>query len=317
MKETYRANFEAKGFDGAAPSSILFFPAGKSSISASKGGKPAQIEVTVSKETADLLQSELAAALLAANEGIASRPFVDFAHEGKTAAALPTSFRWEEGKGVMLDLEWTASGKAAVEGKDFSYFSPEWFQKDGKVTGLNIPGTVGGLVNTPAFQNIGKIAASLTSMDYYKTEILSVLIDLGLITQEQVETMAADDAVKMVRKMADENKTMRASLAESEKVTAARVQADSDLVTAQASIVSLTKQIEADKEAHTAALKAVENSVNTKVAEIVKAAGVKFPVKAETVNASPAASGQVTHAEFKAMTPAEKTSFSASGGKIV
>jgi len=54
-------------------------------------------------------------------------------------------------------------------------------------------------------------------------------------------------------------------------------------VTARASIATLTAQVTADKETHAAALRAVETSVNVKVAEIVKAAGVKQPVAASTV----------------------------------
>jgi len=308
MKETYRANFEAKGFDGAAPSSILFFPAGKSNISASKGGKPAQVEVNVDKATADLLQSELAAALLAANEGIASRPFVDFAHEGKTAAALPTAFRWEKGKGVMLDLEWTASGRAAIEGKDFSYFSPEWFQKDGKVTGLNLPGTIGGLVNTPAFQHIGKIAAALTTnpnMD----ELLQLFKDLGLVAGDVTEI--TPEVVAVIREKLTPKPEVEVEM---EAMRAASVQADTDLVTARASIASLTAQLTAKDEAHAAALKAAEASVNVKVAEIVKAAGVKTPVAASTLTKSDPKT--VNRASFDAMSQRERDDFFKSGGKL-
>jgi phage I-like protein len=308
MKETYRANFASPGFDGKAPASILFFPAGKSNISASKGGKPVQLEVNVDKEVADLLQSELAAAIAAAETGTASRPFVDFAHEGKTAAALPTAFRWEEGKGVMLDLEWTASGKAAVEGKDFSYFSPEWFQKDGKVTGLNLPGTIGGLVNTPAFQNIGKIAAALTqnpTMD----ELLKLFKDLGIVAEDVTEI--TPEIVAVVRDKLTPKPEVEVEM---EAMRAARVQADSDLVTAQASIVSLTKQIEANAETHAAALKAVESSVNVKVAEIVKAAGVKTPIAGSTI--SKPEQKIVNRAAFDAMSQRDRDDFFKAGGKI-
>ena len=303
MKEIYHANFEAKGFDGTAPSSILFFPAGKSNISASKGGKPAQVEVNVDKEVADLLQSQLAAALEAAANGTASRPFVDFAHEGKTAAALPTAFRWEEGKGVMLDLEWTASGKAAVEGKDFSYFSPEWFQKDGKITGINLPGTVGGLVNTPAFQHIGKIAASLTTNPIMDA-LLQLLKDLGFLPADATEI--SPEAVAILKEKLTPKPEVEVEM---EAMRASRVQADTDLITARASIASLTKQIETDKEAHTAALKAANESVNLKVAEIVKAAGVKTPVTAAVASAEPSTKAELWAEYGRLSDPVAKRNF--------
>jgi hypothetical protein len=50
-------------------------------------------------------------------------PFVDFDHEGKAPAAIPRRFRWVPGKGVMLELLWTHSGKQSVQGKD-AFSSP-------------------------------------------------------------------------------------------------------------------------------------------------------------------------------------------------
>lgn len=280
----FTASFAAKGFDGKAPDSIVFFPVGTHSISASKGGEPVEIEMEITEDLAALLEADLQKSLAAAAAGTASRPFIDFEHTGGRAAALPLSFSWNPEKGVILALEWTPAGRDAIEGKEFSYFSPEWLMKDGKVTGLAQPGAIGALVNVPAFQSIGKIAASLNSMDsYLSQEILSVLLELGLITQAEVEQKAADAAIKRVRDMVAENSVAASLKTEAETIKAARVQADTDLVTARASITSLSKQIESDKEAHQAALKAVENSVNVKVAEIIKAAGVKTPVKTDTL----------------------------------
>jgi hypothetical protein len=317
MRDSFRANFTTAPFDGVAPASILFFPAGKSEIQARKGGKPSLVTVDINQDVVTTLQADLDAALTAAESGTASRPFVDFQHEGGRAAALPKSFRWEEGKGVMLDLEWTASGKAAVEGKDFSYFSPEWMMKDGQITGLNLPGSVGGLVNTPAFQNIGKIAASFTTMDsYLSNEIMAVLLELGLITQTEVEQKAADAAIKRVRDMVEENKIAAALKTETESIKAAHVKDSSDLITARASITSLTKEIESVKAAHTAELQSVKDSLPLEVAKVVKAAGLPAPLPCSTVNQSAEFSSNVTKAEFARMTPAEKMAFSSKGGKI-
>jgi len=88
----------------------------------------------------------------------------------------------------------------------------------------------------------------------------------------------------------------------------------SNEVTARASITSLSKQIEADKEAHQAALKAVESSVNVKVAEIIKAAGVKTPVAASTI-ATPEQK-TTTRAAFNSLSHQERNQFIRDGGKL-
>lgn len=279
------ASFSSVGFDGKAPDSIVFFPAGKHEINASKNGKPAKVSVEITAEIADLLDGQLKDSLKAAEEGTASRPFVDFEHTGGRAAALPKAFRWDAALGVVLDLEWTPAGRAAVEGKEFSYFSPEWLMADGKITGLSQPGPIGGLVNTPAFQVIPKIAASLTNMDsYLSNEIMAVLLELGLITQTEVEQKAADAAIKRVREMVVENKMAASLKTESETIRAAHTKDGNDLITARASIVSLTNQIETLTAAHTAELTKVKASVNEEVAKIVIAAGLPKALPASTVN---------------------------------
>lgn len=90
------------------------------------------------------------------------RPIIDFDHKHSgPAAAIPTAFRYEEGKGIVLALDWTRAGREAIEGKDFSYFSPEFLiNDDGTPGGLPSRGPLGALVNNPAFREIPRIAAS-------------------------------------------------------------------------------------------------------------------------------------------------------------
>jgi hypothetical protein len=58
------------------------------------------------------LQSDLEELL-----GSSVKPFIDFDYTGQAAAADPKRFVWKPGEGVFLALEWTRSGRQAVEGK--------------------------------------------------------------------------------------------------------------------------------------------------------------------------------------------------------
>ena len=137
-------------------------PAGRHSICCSKDDAPAEIEVNVDEELVSVLNEQLQAARALADAGKASRPYIDFDHAGGEAAAIPTEFFWADG--IRLRVEWTAAGAAAVSGRVYSYFSPEFFaDKSGKVTAIPAVGPIGALVNTPAFQEIERIAASLTA----------------------------------------------------------------------------------------------------------------------------------------------------------
>src|SRR5262245_62002675 len=106
------------------PDSLEWMPAGRHEVSASLDGKPWKGTVEASPEDADRLDAQLQSLLSESNAGKASRPFVDFNHEGKDAAAIPTKFFWKDG--IRLAVEWTAAGLAALKGRVFAYFSPEF-----------------------------------------------------------------------------------------------------------------------------------------------------------------------------------------------
>lgn len=145
------------------PDSIEWMPAGTHSICCSRNGEPAEIEVQVDEALVAVLNEQLQAARALADSGKASRPYIDFDHASGEAAAIPTEFFWQDG--IRLRVEWTAAGAAAVSGRVYSYFSPEFFaDKSGKVTAIPEVGPIGALVNTPAFQSIERIAAALDSL---------------------------------------------------------------------------------------------------------------------------------------------------------
>ena len=207
-------------FNGSVPKEIVFIPKGETLISASYQGKPKQVKASGTKELAALLNSQLQESIYAASQGISSKPFVDFNHENGRASAHPVAFGWDEELGVMLELEWTPAGQSAVEGKEFSYFSPRfaWDDKTKQIMGLQQPGAVGGLVNTPAFQNIPAIAASLTestTMDISKLLELLKTYGIELSPESDMEAVcsALEPKLKSMACAATELPTVQASLA--------------------------------------------------------------------------------------------------------
>lgn len=148
--------------DADAPAEIVYLPEGTHHINPSVNGKPAKVTVNVPAEKGAEIAASFQKALDERNKQNV-RAWFDFEHKRGTASALPKSFRYEQGKGIMVALEWTGAGRTAIEGKDFSYFSPEFYLgDDGIPDGLPERGPLGGLVNEPAFREIPRIAAADT-----------------------------------------------------------------------------------------------------------------------------------------------------------
>lgn len=146
--------------DGCAPPCILYMPQGRHGIHATVNGAADVRTVEVDESCVASLQADLEEKLAAFRAGAAPRPIVLFNHETGPAAFRPSSFAWEEGKGVVMQGEWTRSGREAVEGGDYAYHSPRFALLDGRPCGL-LPGVeVGSLTNDPAFESIESIAAA-------------------------------------------------------------------------------------------------------------------------------------------------------------
>lgn len=164
-------------------------------------GKPESITVRVlpskGPEIAAVLQADLMK-----RQASNVRPWFDFEHKRGVASALPKAFRYEAGKGVMCALEWTAAGKAAIEGRDYSYFSPEFYiGDDGVPNGLPERGPLGALVNEPAFREIPRIAAGdASTIETNHQSTMSKLIFAALaISAAAVD--AESEAVKAIDKL--------------------------------------------------------------------------------------------------------------------
>jgi hypothetical protein len=134
---------------GKCPAEIMYMPAGKSTIRANVNGRAKEITVDVSPMTTGLLQASLLRLLA---EPVT--PFIDFLHRGEEATAMPKGFRWTP-EGVMMSLDWTSAGKAAVEGNTYRWFSLTFLLNEaGNPAGLPETGPVGAFTNNPAFRRM-------------------------------------------------------------------------------------------------------------------------------------------------------------------
>lgn len=146
--------------ESGVPSEIVYLPEGEHDITPTVNGKAQRIKVRVPSDKGEAIAAKLQAAL-ADRQKQNVRPWFDFEHKSGKASAIPTAFRYEAGKGIMASIEWTGAGKAAIEGKDFSYLSPTFLIDDnGLPSGLPSRGPLAALVNEPAFREIPRIAAS-------------------------------------------------------------------------------------------------------------------------------------------------------------
>ena len=222
----------------------MFIPEGEHSITPSVDGKPGSIVSKVSPERGEAIVGALNNSLKKRHSKNV-RPFIDFDHnETGPAAAIPVSFSYEVGAGIMLELEWTASGKSAIEGKDYSYFSPLYSmsRSTGEPVGLEKDGAIGALVNGPAFTTIKRIAANQSQPQNQTPEMeTTYLIKAGLLTDAEAKT---DKVAEIVS----------ANIA-SIKVEAAKVAGlESEIVTLKAAAV---------KGAEITAERAVDDAVKT------------------------------------------------------
>lgn len=179
--------------DGA-PDEIVYLPEGTFEITPSVNGKPKKLKIEIDGEIEAAFQRDLDARLSAS-----PRPTLDFGHEEGRASAIPKSFRYEPGRGLVLALDWTGSGREAIEGRDYSYFSPTFlFLKAGdglvRPSGLAKTGAIGGLVNNPAFRQIERIAAEDKTEDHTNNQNeMEILAKCKLLTDHEAAKDNAEE----------------------------------------------------------------------------------------------------------------------------
>lgn len=141
---------------------VMWMPGGVHVITPFAGGMGSPIRVMV--DAAGAVEIERQRAALTAK---GQRPYFDFEHEDGGASFWPSTFFWKDGAeaGIYARGEWSADGKAGVEGKKWRMFSPV-FHVDSKrastarlVCKLDASPNMGGLVNTAAFKEISPLWA--------------------------------------------------------------------------------------------------------------------------------------------------------------
>ena len=188
------------GVDNKAPAEIVFLPEGTHRITplSQKNG----ITINIPAERGEAIAAALNADLQK-RMGEQVKPWIDFEHSRKfPASGYPTSLRYEKGKGIMAAMDWSKSGRDAVEGRDVRYFSPEFYvNDDGIPSGLPPKGPIGGLVTEPAFREIGAIAASESQQKQQTT--MSELVFAALSISASAENAEADAVSKIEALKAD------------------------------------------------------------------------------------------------------------------
>jgi len=214
----------------ALAESIVYLPEGEHEIHATVNGKPAKRKVTVDESILAAFANDLQS-----RQSRNVRPFAGFDHKTGPASFLPKEFRYEPGVGLVLDIEWTQAGKNAIEGKDYSYFSPNFLLANGTPSGLPTHGEIGSLVNEPAFEAMEKIAASYNE----NTMDIKPLIELGLVSED------VDPALAMELARA-EIEAMKSKIAE---VEAGYMQKEADAVQAAANYATELETVTASRDA--------------------------------------------------------------------
>lgn len=142
-----------------APTEIVFIPEGSHKITPQS--HPKGVTISLPPERGEEIAAKLNATLQR-RLGENVKPWFDFEHSRKfPASGYPTSFRYQPGKGIMAVVDWSGSGKRAIDSRDVRYFSPEFLIDEAGVPhDLPQRGPLGGLVTEPAFRQIQPLAAS-------------------------------------------------------------------------------------------------------------------------------------------------------------
>lgn len=237
-----------------ATGEMMYMPGGVQTITPIDGGIGQPIRVLVDAAGAAALNEQVAA-LKARNK----RPFFDFNHEDGPASFWPEEFFYRENPepGIYCRGEWTATGRASVEGKEWRQFSPV-FHVDNKranpariVCRQGAKPNMGGLVNDPAFHSILPLwaknadgAQSINSNQHTNMtpEELAALQAKNVELTNELEALKAEQAALKARN-------------ENDQLVSARIAAkEADLKVAQATLEN--EQLKAKNAAQAAALTA-------------------------------------------------------------
>ena len=125
-------------------------------------GKPRPMTFTVGLEHAAACNAALQQLRSRAAAGTGDEPFFDFNHEDGAASGHPTELYWAgddlKTGGIRARGAWTGSGRAALTGRDYRRFSPQWEFDEATQEPTGVELNLGGLVNRAAFRKIQALA---------------------------------------------------------------------------------------------------------------------------------------------------------------
>lgn len=165
--ELIQARFDAAlpALPPGVPDDIQWMPPGRHEIFPSINGEETEqpLVVEVNASLAAKFAGQLQHLRSEAAAGRADLPFFDFNHEDAAAAAEVLDLYWAgtdpRTGGIRARVAWTTAGRAALEGKTFRRFSPQWFTHKDTRQPLGIGVNLGGLVNRAAFKTIQPVVA--------------------------------------------------------------------------------------------------------------------------------------------------------------
>lgn len=224
MLQLITAQFSLAPIPQDAPEEIVYIPVGVHKITPQSHPKGITVSVPAEKgeEIAAALQKDLEKRL---SDSVRPRTAFDHSTSGP-ASGHPKSFRFDPERGIILAIDWSNSGRKAVEGRDYSYFSPTFLiDAKGRPAGLPSRGEIGSLVDEPAFREIGKIAASDSTEETNPTQppkIMKLLLAALNISPDSADAETAGvTAVNALKETASRVPTLQAKVTELEgKVTA-------------------------------------------------------------------------------------------------
>tara|TARA_R110000772_G_scaffold83288_2_gene176114 strand:+ start:7611 stop:8624 length:1014 start_codon:yes stop_codon:yes gene_type:complete len=240
--------------------SIEYAPEGTHTITATANGNPAQMTLTIDESLVERLNADLESWKESSNDGFSSRPFIDFDHKGEAAAAIPKEFFWKDG--LRLSVEWTEAGKSAIEGRNYSYFSPELIvdRDSGSIIGLPYFGSIGSLVNSPAFQQIERLAAAKQNQ--------KPPIDMTIEQLTEKLTAAEAEQSETLKKVVD----LQASL---EAVSKERDDSVQKIEASTTELEGLKKDFKSSEESHKSQAEKIETLRTEKITASIELKGVK------------------------------------------
>jgi hypothetical protein len=241
----------------SATNEIVFLPVGVHKITPVSGGIGRPIKVLIEAQAAGEIEKQRRE--ITSRTG--KRIYFDFNHEDGPASFWPESFAWRTSEGVVAKGEWSASGRRAVEGKDFRMFSPVFHVDDKRKDPARVicceqaRPNMGGLVNDPAFSALPVLAkndgtpvnAGVNGDNAAKKETKMNEEELAALRAKQQELQSEVDALKAANKDANQSETALENI--QLKIETAELRSRSTLLSDQ---IQAKNKVEADAKIKTA-----------------------------------------------------------------